>query len=157
MGKRGPAPKPSALKLLQGTHRKDRAAANEPTPEVKPPSCPTWLHKEAKREWRRIVPELVRLGLLAEVDRAALAAYCQAYATWWRMERDIDENGDVQLNARSGLESARPQVAMRDKALDTMRRFLVEFGLTPAARTRVSAAETPKTADTNPFARLGNG
>ena len=154
MGKRGPAPKPKALKLVQGTHRPDREAPNAPDPEVSPPSCPTWLHREAKREWRRIVPELVRLGLLAEVDRAALAAYCQSYATWWRMERDIEENGDVQINARSGLESARPQVAMRDKALDTMRRLLAEFGLTPSSRTRVSAAEKPKP-QTNAFAKLG--
>lgn len=154
MGKRGPAPKPSKLKLLQGTHRPDRAPANEPDPEVEAPSCPTWLHREAKREWRRIVPELVRLGLVAEVDRAALAAYCQAYATWWRMERDIDEHGDVQISARSGLESARPQVAMRDKALETMRKFLVEFGLTPSSRTRVSAAEKPKPTE-NAFAKLG--
>ena len=154
MGKRGPAPKPTALKLLQGTHRPDRAVSNEPVPEPSVPSCPTWLHREAKREWRRIVPELETLGLLAEMDRAALAAYCQAYATWWKMEKDIAEEGETQFNVRSGLESARPQVAIRDKALDTMRRYLVEFGLTPSARSRVSVPEQPKPKG-NAFLNLG--
>lgn len=154
MGRRGPAAKPTKLKLLQGTHRPDRAPANEPAPETQAPSCPSWLHAEAKREWRRLLPELETLGLVAVVDRAALAAYCQAYATWWRMERDLDEHGETQINSRSGLESARPQVGMRDRALAQMKAFLVEFGLTPAARSRVSVPEKPKPKD-NPFAALG--
>lgn len=143
MGKRGPAPKPTNLKLLQGTARPDRAPANEPNPEPVVPNCPSWLHREAKREWRRIVPELEELGLLTRIDRAALSAYCQAYSTWWEMERDIAEHGVTQLNMRSMLESERPQVKIRDRALGQMKSFLVEFGLTPASRTRVSVPEKP--------------
>ena len=137
------------MKLLQGTYRPDRAAANEPTPEVKVPSCPSWLHREAKREWRRIVPELETLGLVTEIDRAALAAYCQAYAEWWEMERAIKEHGRVQYTD-SGYVAQRPEVGMRNKALDTMRAFLKEFGLTPSSRTRVSVPEK-KGKSKNPF------
>ena len=154
MPRTGRPRKPSALKLLQGTYRADRAAPNEPTPDVQVPTCPTWLHAEAKREWRRVVPELEALGLVSLIDRAALAAYCQSYATWWTTERDIAENGATQRSDRSGLESARPQVAIRDQALRQMRAFLVEFGLTPSARSRVSAVEKATPQD-NPFLRIG--
>jgi P27 family predicted phage terminase small subunit len=155
MGKRGPAPKPSALKLVQGTYRPDRAAANEPQPERVTPSCPTWLDAEAKREWRRIVPELETLGLLTRIDRAALAAYCQSYSEWWAMERAIREKGRTQTNAMSGVVSARPEVGMRDRALTQMKAFLTEFGLTPSSRSRVSVPETKKK-PSNPFLDTGS-
>jgi P27 family predicted phage terminase small subunit len=155
MGKRGPAPKPTALKLLQGTYRQDRAARNEPVPEVSVPSCPSWLHAEAKREWRRIVPELERLGLITTIDRAALAAYCQAYAEWWEMERDIAQNGRWQLT-ETGYEAQRPAVSIRSKALDHMKAFLKEFGLTPSSRTRVSSDKKDAPSG-NPFLDAMNG
>jgi hypothetical protein len=31
-------------------------------------SCPNWLDKEARPEWRRLGPELERIGLLTGVD-----------------------------------------------------------------------------------------
>lgn len=156
IGSGGHNRKPTALKLVQGTYRADRATPNEPTPDVEAPSCPTWLHPEAKREWRRIIPELEALGLIAKIDRAALAAYCQAYAEWWEMERAIAEHGRVQVT-ESGYVAQRPEVAMRNKALDTMRAFLREFGLTPVSRTRVSVPEKPKTDKGNPFLDALNG
>ena len=72
------------------------------------------------------------------------------------MERDIAENGETQFSKRSGLESARPQVAIRDKALSTMKAYLVEFGLTPSSRTRVSVPEK-KGKSGNPFLDASNG
>lgn len=143
MGKRGPAPKPSHLKKIQGTYRPDRAAPNEPTPEPSAPSCPSWLGREAKREWRRIVPELEKLGLISEVDRAALAAYCSAYGEWHAAEAEIKKHGRTQINMMSGLVSARPEVAMRAKALAEMRALLAEFGMTPSSRSRISVPEKP--------------
>lgn len=140
MGRRGPAPKPTALKLVQGTYRADRAPNNEPMPEPAVPSCPSWLGREAKREWRRIVPELEQLGLLSRIDRSALAAYCQAYGEWWEMEREIQKNGRVQVTD-TGYEVIRPCVGIRDRALDRMYRYLREFGLSPSSRTRVSVPE----------------
>lgn len=153
MGKRGPAPKPSKLKLIQGTYRKDRAAANEPQPEASTPTCPTWLHREAKKEWKRIVPELEALGLLTQIDRAALAAYCSAYAEWWEMEKDIQSKGRVQVTD-TGYEAVRPSVGIRNRALDTMHKFLTQFGLTPSSRTRINVPEKRED-NSNPFAAFG--
>ena len=154
MGRRGPAPTPTNLKVLRGTDRADRRARNEPRPAVAVPSCPTWLHREAKREWRRITPELVTLGLVSQIDRAALAAYCEAYAEWWEASRTIKAEGRyVTFTTKAGGDYTQlhPAVGVKNNAIDRMRRFACEFGMTPAARSRVEAAEAEKDKPSNPF------
>jgi len=145
--------KPTRLKVLEGTYRPDRAPQSEPQPDPSTPSCPTWLHPEAQREWRRLVPHLEELGLLTQVDRAALAAYCQLYARWWQAEREIEKHGMVQYTD-TGYAVQRPEVGVSNTALTQMRRYLVEFGLTPAARTRIDAPTAPDK-PRNAFADLG--
>jgi len=51
-----------------------------PQPEIEIPGCPKHLLPEAKKEWRRIGPELQKLGLISRLDRTALGMYCQAVA-----------------------------------------------------------------------------
>lgn len=139
MARRGRPRKPTHLKLLEGTYRPDRAVKNEPRPPVEAPSCPTWLHREAKREWRRVMPQLLAAGLITHLDRAALAAYCQCYAYWWEADRAIKRHGTTQVTDK-GYIAPRPEVAMRKSALAEMRRFGAEFGLSPGTRSGVSAA-----------------
>ena len=82
MAARGRKPKPTALKELEGNPGKRSLNPSEPKPPQKAPSCPAWLEKEAKREWRRLSKGMEQLGILTELDRAAFAGYCQAYARW---------------------------------------------------------------------------
>jgi P27 family predicted phage terminase small subunit len=46
------------------------------------PDCPLELGEVARREWYRLVCELATLRMITNLDRAALAAYCGAYALW---------------------------------------------------------------------------
>src|SRR3954470_22329956 len=80
---------PTNLKVLRGTFRKDRVHSAEPQPEAAMPTCPSFLSKEAKKEWRRLSGELYILGLLTRLDRAALAGYCAAYARWAEAEAHL--------------------------------------------------------------------
>lgn len=153
MGRRGPAPKPTRLKLLEGTYRPDRAARNEPMPDPAIPEPPEDLHPEARAEWDRIVPHLAELGLLSELDRTALAAYCQLYARWWEAERAIREYGMVQYTD-TGYATQRPEVGVANQALKQLKVYLAEFGLSPAARTRIDASTAPPE-KRNAFADLG--
>ena len=79
MGKRGPAPKPTALKVLQGNPGKrplnDKEPEYEKSDELLKP--PPYLSTHAKKEWKRIAPMLLNNGLLTNVDISALGAYCQ--------------------------------------------------------------------------------
>ena len=78
----GRKPKPTSLKVLEGNPGKRQLNPNEPKLDASVPKCPAWLSKEAKREWKRLVPFLEQAGLLTQVDRAAFAGYCQSYADW---------------------------------------------------------------------------
>ena len=145
MGQRGPAPKPSALKVLQGTFRDDRAKG-EVHPEGGICSCPSWLSREAKAEWKYIVPKLEKLGLLTYIDKAALVSYVTAYADLQITEKVVSKQG-YSIILPNGCEQPRPEVAVRNKARETIKKFLAEFGLSPASRTRINATP-PKEKET---------
>ena len=64
MAQRGRKPKPTAIKELEGNPGKRPLNKNEPKPEKTAPKCPTWLDKEAKKEWRRMSKSLEAIGIL---------------------------------------------------------------------------------------------
>ena len=85
----GRKPKPTAVKALEGNPGKRSLNTGEPKPEKKAPRCPAWLEGEAKKEWKRMAGQMEKLGILTEIDMAAFAGYCQAYArSTWRHSRD---------------------------------------------------------------------
>jgi P27 family predicted phage terminase small subunit len=137
MGRRGPSPTPTSLKILFGNPGKRPLK----TPRTEGPSgrvdCPQWLTASAKAEWRRLAPELKRRGLLTPLDRAAFATYCQAYGRWRDCLASIETLGTVYVTA-SGRVHERPEVKMAHQYSQSMRAFAVEFGLTPGSRTRMS-------------------
>jgi P27 family predicted phage terminase small subunit len=59
------------------------------------PNCPAHIQGEARNEWRRISGELVRLNLVARIDKAALALYCQLWQRWIEAENAVRELGLV--------------------------------------------------------------
>jgi hypothetical protein len=68
------------LKLIKGNPGKRPLPKDEPQPDPAIPEKPDYLDAEASKEWDRIVPELERLGLLTQLDRAMLVSYCQAWS-----------------------------------------------------------------------------
>ena len=133
---RGRKPKPTRLKELGGAEKR-RINQNEPKPEISIPDCPGFLAEEAVLEWNRVTLELSVLGVLAQIDRAALAAYCQVWARWAKAEGELNEHGEVTLTDK-GYEIQNPYLAIANKCLKKMREYLVEFGMTPSSRSRIS-------------------
>lgn len=142
----GRKPKPTALKALQGNPGKRPLNEREPKLKPKRPSAPRFLEGEAKKEWNRMVKLLLPLKLLSEVDRAALAAYCQAWSRWIDAEQHIQRDGMVISTDKGNLIQS-PYVGIANSAMKQMRAFLVEFGMTPSSRSRVSVP-TDDDADT---------
>jgi P27 family predicted phage terminase small subunit len=101
------------------------------------PTCPKHLNKGARAEWKRISAELSAAGLLTNVDRAALAAYCAAYSRWTEAEDSLAKFGLVIKTPKSGYPIPNPYVGIANTALEQMRRWAVEFGMTPSARSRI--------------------
>ena len=135
----GPPPTPTSLKLLRGNPGKRRLNQREPDPEPAIPSCPPHLNKEARREWRRVTKQLFALGLVTQLDRSALAAYCDAYSRWVEASVQIQQFGLI-LKAPSGYVMQSPYLAILNTALEQMRVLSSEFGMSPASRSRVKTA-----------------
>jgi P27 family predicted phage terminase small subunit len=150
----GPPPKPTHLKLVTGNPGRRPLNKREPRPTTGTPTAPAHLSVAARREWRRISLALAKMGVLTPVDRAALAAYCQAYADWAEAEKDLAINGRIILSpvktvtktlkngtqtveTSGGFPMQNPWLAIRNRALELMHKFLAEFGMTPASRTRI--------------------
>jgi len=116
-------PKPTALKMLQGTARADRATPNEPRPRVGAQK-PDTLSPKASAEWDRLAPMLERLGLLRETDALALEDLCETTVRW----RMLRHKRDFRYAVAS------------DRARDHMLRLMMQFGMTPSSATRVAAS-----------------
>lgn len=138
MAQSGRKPKPTAVKVLEGNPGKRSLNRQEPKPEKKAPRCPAWLEDEAKKEWKRMARQMEQLGILTEIDMAAFAGYCQAYARWKEAEEYISEHGTV-MKALSGYCQQVPQVSIAQTYLKIMNRFCEQFGLTPSSRSRIVA------------------
>jgi P27 family predicted phage terminase small subunit len=113
----------------------------EPRPEAAVPSCPDELGETARREWNRLVGELASLNLLTNFDRAALAAYCGAYALWAEATEAIQKYG-VMIKSPSGYPVQSPYVSVANRQAEIMMRIASEFGFTPASRSRISTHPT---------------
>lgn len=106
------------------------------------PRCPAHLSAVAHKEWRRLATPLHEAGILTLADRSVLAAYCQAYARWVKAEEKLAETPSL-LKTPSGYVQQSPWLAVANKQMELMGRFMAELGLTPAARSRLGLESAP--------------
>ncbi|MEM6560029.1 MAG: phage terminase small subunit P27 family [Planctomycetota bacterium] len=140
---RGRKPKPTAIKELTGNPGKRALNKSEPKPAAKLPACPKHLGDEARKEWRRVTKQLADLNLLTDLDRAVLAAYCQAWGRWVEAETELRKHGPV-VKSPSGYPIQNPYLSIANKAMEQMRKLLPELGLSPSSRSRI---QTPTDAE----------
>ena len=134
---RGRKPKPTRLKVLTGNPGKRPLNPDEPMPEPAIPDCPPELSPAGQREWSRLVAELAPLRILTGLDRAALAAYCGAYALWAEATEALQKYGAM-VKSPTGFPIQSPYLAIANRQAEIMIRIAAEFGFTPASRGRIS-------------------
>jgi P27 family predicted phage terminase small subunit len=145
----GRKPKPFALHVINGNPSGldlDKKISETPKFEPVAPKCSSRLDSGAKKEWRRIAPELERLGLLTNADKVVFEMYCQVYCECVVLEKFIKENGTTYSYVKrnkfnqiiSEYETQYPQVSQLDKKRNLLIRICAEFGLTPSSRGRMS-------------------
>ncbi len=136
---KGRKPIPSRLHELRGDpSKRHRNREGEPRPGAleKAPHPPAHLNRRAAGVWRRIVPELIDMRLIAGIDNASLAAYCSAVATYQEADERLKTEKWTTTTARGGSRP-NPLFKIRDDALKLVNKFAAEFGLTPSTRARV--------------------
>ena len=136
--KPGRKPNPTALRRANGNPGKRAYNSAEPDLPSGMPDCPPHLSDAATAEWHRIATYLHDAGVLTLVDRAALAAYCQAYGRWVEAEEKLRET-PLLFKTPSGYIQQSPWLGIANRQLELMGRYMAELGLTPASRSRVVA------------------
>ena len=150
--------KPSALKLIEGTWRADRARPNEPSPRRARPRPPARLSPHARRAWQQIVGIADALGVLAVTDMLAVESFSEAVgdlrAARESLALPLTING-VTLCAggeryyvTGGPEApfvrARPELSQIERADRRVAGWISRFGFSPADRGKVSALPSPE-------------
>jgi len=147
----GPAPTPTALKLLRGNPGQRRLRHGEPQPLLAPsadppdvltadqPEHPPDLRAVARAIWAELAPDLVAVGCLAQVDRRTLATACRLQALGESLLA-VCESGDLiettPTNGRQPVAEFRAALS----ALTEAQKILSRFGITPADRVRLAPA-----------------
>jgi P27 family predicted phage terminase small subunit len=96
---------------------------------------PGHLRGEAKAEWRRVVPQLEEIGVLATIDRAVLIRYCTAWAEWLEMDSLLRKSGKV-IRGQKGNLVRSPLLLVRSELEQTLSDLGRQLGLSPVARLR---------------------
>lgn len=123
------------LELTGSRHAADRA---DPAPFTDGrPTCPEFLSAEAKREWKRVCDDLEHLGLLKLVDRAMLSVYCESWATFVKLSRDIATEGEA-VAGSTGSRVLNPKCRAAHMAYERMRQIATQYGFTAISREKLS-------------------
>lgn len=179
MGARGPQPLPDNVKHFRGTAKRPVNLADGINPTVEVPDVPKHLCAEAKKEWKRVSVELLELGLISKIDRAALALYCQAWGHLVMLEQSLNASmsaeliraaavGDQPDPARAfyfttdkGYQAQTVTVQMINTLRGQVHQYLKAFGMDPSSRSRVTASTAqlglPGMEQTSPWAKHKQG
>ena len=147
MGK-GRKKTPTVLKEMYGTARADRVLENEMQVDLlsELPEAPDLLSEIGIAEWYKVTTQLFNLKMLHDVDQSLILAYCNEMSLYIESELELRENGRIDNFKNSNGElmrsQAKPLVKVKNDALNNAMKLATQFGLTPVARTNISAPTT---------------
>lgn len=128
-------------KTKRGTLKKSReklppAVELEPKFVVAEMEPPKKLGTHATAVWRKTIPELKQNGLLAVIDVDILVAYCCEMGRYNYAIQVMEKRPPV-FKSKSGHEQVDPWFTVAQKSIDMALKIGQNFGITPAARTKV--------------------
>jgi P27 family predicted phage terminase small subunit len=156
MGKRGPPPKPTTIKILEGNPGKRPLNTREPRAERTLPDPPKSMKPENKREWRKWAKILLQAGVATQLDSIAFGLLIGALVKHQEAADNVAKYGPVWMEKG---DSAIPKFqyspwwVVQNREFDKLKGLLAEFGMTPSARSRVLSNSENQQPD-NPLLEL---
>lgn len=141
MGKRGPKPKPTALRVFEGTRiQRPTDRTTEPVPLADSiPDPPPCLGVHGKAEWEKITPILYSVGCLTDADESLFIQYCSAWDDFYSALKDMKENG-LFYETEHGSRQQNPALKLKYTAAALIVKIGGMFGMAPASRVGLSSA-----------------
>lgn len=147
----GRKPKPTQLKLVQGTARADRTNKREPLPFGNLEDPPEWMTPSQQDGWRYAIEHAPK-GLLKYLDQSALAVWVIAEDLHKQASINVAKYGMLTKAPNTGLPIQSPYLPIVNKQAAIMLKAASELGFTPTARSRIVVAE--ETVGDDPWAKL---
>ncbi|MFV0420597.1 P27 family phage terminase small subunit [Oleidesulfovibrio sp.] len=165
-GQGGRKPKPQPLKVIQGTARKDRVNKLAPDMPTGVPGEPSMLPEGARKYYADLIAILEPLKLLYSAHPHMLGMLAMRLNEIDELTRIITEEGPIYdsekwtrdddgVMHRTLLKKSHPAVNQRSEAMRHAQSLLAEFGLSPAAVSKVTALNNSES--NNPFAAFVGG
>lgn len=146
---------PDHLKVVSGTARPDRMNADAPVAPKGLPTAPDWLTDRQVELFNQLACDVDDLGVGSKVNSWMLTQLAIRYEEIIDLSIMIEDYGRTYetTNGQGGrMIRSRPEVGQRNEAMRHAQSLLSEFGLSPAALSKVS---TGGKSDANPFEALG--
>jgi P27 family predicted phage terminase small subunit len=143
---RGPAPIPTAIKAAEGNPGKRRLNHSELLHEPEAPPCPRWLDARGRKEFHKLLGELIKMKVLREVDQIQLANLCDAYSiliTAREALAKLAPEKQLLVKTPKGAVQQNPLLSVVNTQRQIISRLAAEFGLSPSARARLTLEEEP--------------
>jgi P27 family predicted phage terminase small subunit len=148
MGRRGPHPEPTALKIVKGA-RADRVNTDEPVPSPLDIDPPGWLTPDAAAIWDHYAPDFRRKGVLTAWDVEAFGWTCDAAARRRRAVASLAAEGeliDMPVFDKNGKQSGtrrgrNPWLVVLSQADTQLRTWAARFGMTPSDRAQITGGD----------------
>lgn len=148
MGRRGPKPAPTPLKILRGNPGCRPLNASEPQPPTDGVVMPPHLGEVAAARWVELLPMLQAVRVMTRADVEALARYCDTYEWWLAVRAKLKAEGDTYPILNDGGQvkyiAQRPEVSIAHKLATQLRQLESDFGLSPAARVSLKVESDAK-------------
>lgn len=142
VGRRGPAPAPTKLKVIRGA-RPARIDSAEPAPLDHLPVPPADLDPAAAQVWMRVLAEFGAARVIRAADGDVLRIYCEAMARYEEAARLLASSGPLVKGARHGELVKNPLHQIWRDCGDLVTKLARELGLTPSARSGLRAPPEP--------------
>jgi P27 family predicted phage terminase small subunit len=150
MGARGPLPKPTALRVIEGNRSHRPLPVAEPQPKQVAPKCPSHLDKLARREWKRLVPILRDMRVLTEADYIQLGLLCSTYSRLIQAQEALNKSSLLIKSKKSGYVQMSPLLSIINTCTEQLAKLCAGFGLNPASRARIQVERNDnKTSDSD--------
>ena len=143
MGKRGPHPAPTHLKVLEGV-KEYRLNRDEPTPADSGVVPPVPLSERAQAVWDRLAPDLIDKNVLTAWDVDMFSTFCNAVAIYHE-NMDLMAGQYVARGSGDGVIKSPHWQIMRD-CEQIMSRIGGRFGLTPGDRAALKVGGSEESA-----------
>ena len=145
---RGPKPKPTAIKIIEGRRSHRPLPVNEPQAPPGMPEIPDYLDDLALEEWEEMAAGLVAMGVLARTDKAVFSTYCVNFSIVRRARLGLQALFEKSSRPESaliypdskGILRPNPLLRVAADAEDRLLKAAAELGMTPSARARLATS-----------------